>query len=133
MEEAEVKSDIKTPVRADVRVDVKTPVRGDVRADVKQSGSAPRRDIARPDDDEKRQNTKICRFVEITFKKTPTGNKTQETNKCRRANCTYAHSLAKWTPRPCRFQTGCRSAEACPFKHSNETVESYYERTKNMS
>lgn len=84
------------------------------------------------EDDEKRQNTKICRFVDITFKQTSSGVKTTEVNKCRRPNCTYAHTMSNWKPRPCRFQTGCRNMETCPFKHENETRESYYERTKNM-
>jgi hypothetical protein len=87
----------------------------------------------RVDEEEKRQNTKICRFVEITFKKTSAGIKTIENNKCRRPNCTYAHTMENWKPRPCRFQSSCRSVDTCPFKHEGETRESYYERTKNMS
>ena len=87
----------------------------------------------RVDEEEKRQNTKICRFVEITFKKTSAGIKTIENNKCRRPNCTYAHTMENWKPRPCRFQSSCRSIDTCPFKHEAETRESYYERTKNMS
>lgn len=104
------------------------------RADPSQHVRTPvQRAPPTPEDDEKRQNTKICRFVEITFKKTSSGLKTTESNKCRRPNCTYAHAMSNWNPRPCRFQTGCRNLETCPFKHENETRESYYERTKNMS
>jgi hypothetical protein len=113
--------------------DTRRPHRDD-RSDISQHVRTPvPRAPPTAEDDEKRQNTKICRFVEITFKKTSSGLKTTESNKCRRPNCTYAHTMSNWKPRPCRFQTGCRSLETCPFKHENETRESYYERTKNMS
>jgi hypothetical protein len=78
---------------------------------------------------DKRKNTKICRFVDIKI----VGGKTIETNKCRAGGtCTYAHSIALWTPLCCRFQDNCRNFATCVFKHTQETKESYNDRIKKL-
>lgn len=79
-------------------------------------------------DEDRRKNTKFCRFVEIKV----VNGKTTEVNKCRSATCSYAHSIESYNPPCCRFQDNCRNMSTCAFKHRNETKESYHERSSRL-
>lgn len=42
--------------------------------------------------------------------------------------CTFAHKLEEWDPRQCKNDDECTKGEKCPFIHSNEKIEQYYEK-----
>jgi len=81
-----------------------------------------------PEENDRRKNTKFCRFVEIKN----VNGKTVEVNKCRSSTCSYAHTIEAYNPPTCRFQDGCRNMATCAFKHKSETKESYHERSSRL-
>lgn len=46
---------------------------------------------------------------------------------CKRANCTFAHSLEELRCHTCRYGNDC-SNENCPYQHPSESITDYYTR-----
>ncbi len=86
-------------------------------------------EVKNQEEDDRRKNTKFCRFVEIKS----VNGKVTEVNKCRSSTCSYAHSIEVYNPPSCRFQDGCRNMATCSFKHKSETKESYHERSSRLA
>lgn len=64
------------------------------------------------------KNTRMCSFLD----------------KCKRKDCTFAHTLDEYNPVECRFQLKCKSVDVngnytCRFKHKDETKEAYLSRS----
>ena len=72
-----------------------------------------RKKVTMPDDVKQTyQNTRMCDFAQ----------------NCKRAKCTFAHTLEEFSPMECNFDRRCRNRETCRFKHSDETKEEFVSR-----
>lgn len=49
--------------------------------------------------------------------------------KCDRDTCYFAHTLSEFHFPECAFKDNCKKIDTCEFKHPNETLEEYKQRT----
>lgn len=73
--------------------------------------------------------THPCQFV---LRKTDENGNLGDYGVCYREKCTYAHSLEEYRIKKCLYENKCKRGYDCPYIHSYETKQEYYDRTGEM-